>query len=190
MALSGTEQCTDEQLVWNYQQTGVAEPLEELAQRHVSRVRSVLYAMVLNDADADDLAQEVFIRAFRGLGRFNADAKFATWLYRITLNTARSFLSQQARSPLQSAEKVQDFPGARAHMPDGAVLSAELDREIERALAALSVKLRAALVLTAIHGMPVREAARAEGCATATMYWRIHEARKRVQQHLRAYLEP
>jgi RNA polymerase sigma-70 factor (ECF subfamily) len=68
-------------------------------------------------------------------------------------------------------------------------MARELDADIEAALASLPVTLRAAIVLTAIHGMDGREAARIEGCAAATMYWRVHKARKMLKRQLGHYLE-
>src|SRR5262245_60924976 len=90
-----TVEPTDEQLLASYRDTRRPEVLDELLRRHVPRVRGMVYQMVLNQADADDLTQEVFLRALRGLGQFNGRACFSTWLYRVAMNTAHSFLARR-----------------------------------------------------------------------------------------------
>jgi RNA polymerase sigma-70 factor (ECF subfamily) len=69
-------------------------------------------------------------------------------------------------------------------------MEAELDGQIRAALSELSPKLRAAIVLASVEGFGAREAARIEGCTTATMYWRIHQARKELRHRLRNWLSP
>jgi RNA polymerase sigma-70 factor (ECF subfamily) len=77
-------------------------------------VRSMLYQMVLNDADADDLTQEVFLRVVRGLGQFDGRARFPTWLYRIVMNTARTFLGKKGKSPAHPGDCLNSFQRMRA----------------------------------------------------------------------------
>ena len=89
---------SDEELVASYL-AGLGDThLSELVDRHLGRVRSTVYAMVLDPAAADDLTQEVFCRAIGGLGSFGGRARFSTWLYRITMNTVRGFLARRRRS--------------------------------------------------------------------------------------------
>ena len=178
---------SDEELVGSFQQSGEMRHLDELVQRHVTKVRSMVYAMVLNHADADEVTQEIFIRMTSGVGAFRHRARFSTWLYRIAMNTAHSFLARRARRPLEHQAEPPDRPD-RAPGPDGTLAAKESDAEVERAMADLSPSLRAAISLTAIQGLDVREAARAEGCLAATMYWRVHEARKRLKKRLARHL--
>ena len=189
MNTSELARLTDEQLADRYRQSGTPEAGDELVRRHLARTRAMIYAMVLNDADADDLAQEAMIKALRGLAGYRGQARFSTWLYRIAMNTARTFLAQRAKSPIGSLAECGVEP-ACAHTAERDIRSEELDREIRQALAALSDKLRAAIVLIAIQGMEVVEAARVENCATATMYWRVHQARRLLRNHLGKHLTP
>lgn len=184
-----TAAMSDEELVRRFQQTGALEALDELARRHVRTVRSMAYHMVLNQADADDLAQEVLLRAFRALPEFRHQSRFTTWLYRITMNTTRAFLAARTRSPIAATDPLPETPCPAPLKPDRQALGHELDTEIEAALAALTPKLRGALVLTTLHGLGPLEAARVEGCPLPTLYWRIHQARKELRRRLEWYLK-
>jgi RNA polymerase sigma-70 factor (ECF subfamily) len=175
---------SDDELIRAFRHDGDRTALNELIRRHVGWVRAMIYGMVLNDADADELSQEVFVRAIRGLGQFRGDARFSTWLRRIATNTVRSFLARAARPAPLADSRLTEHADARAATPEQSAIAAELDQRITEALGSLSPPLRAAIVLTAIEGVPVREAARIENCPVATMYWRVHKARKILKQRL------
>ena len=181
------DEASDEELVGAFRESGEMRHLDELVHRHVSKVRAMIYPMVMNHADADEITQEIFIRMANGIHRFQQRARFSTWLYRISMNTTHSFLRQKSRNPADAHSDPPDQPD-RASGPDRTLMANETDAEVERALAELSPTLRAAITLTAIQGMHVREAARVEGCLTATLYWRIHEARKQLKKRLGRYL--
>lgn len=179
---------TDESLLATFRQTGDPAHLDPLLRRHLPRVRSMIGQFVFNDADADDLTQEVFLRAVRGLDRFSGRARFSTWLYQVALNVSRSYLSRRGRGlPSGNGQCVE-----RAAAPhDGPAQQAsrhEFERAIEHALAGLSDKLRAAVVLIHFQGLSVPEAAEVEGCTRATMYWRVHEARRSLKNQLKEFL--
>lgn len=179
---------TDQELVDRYRSTGQVEALDELARQHMERIRSLVFSMVLDDAVADDLTQEVFLRAFRSLDRFDGRSQFSTWLYRIAVNTTYSHLDRGKRSPVAFSDTPPEAADHEDTRPDGPLLTTELKGQIEAGLAALSPRLRGAIVLTTIEKLAVKEAARIEGCSTATMYWRVHEARKQLKQKLKSYL--
>jgi len=180
---------SDEQLAADYQRSGETSVLEELARRHLPRVSSLVSQIVLDPAAAEDVTQEVFLRAFRQLGSFRGKSSFATWLYRVALNTAYSYLNRRGKSLVEYRGSLHG-PDTSRTSPEGPVLEAELDGEIQAALAELSPKLRAAIVLTSIQGLKAAEAAKIEGCNIATMYWRIHQARKLLHRRLEDYLSP
>jgi RNA polymerase sigma-70 factor, ECF subfamily len=177
----------DEELVLLYQETRANSALEELVGRHVPRVRAVICQMVFDDAVADDLTQETMLRAIRSIDSFAGRSQFATWLYRIAMNTTHSFLKRQSRSPVVFQAELSEPPNSPA-TPDRTMIAVEQLARTEAAIADLSPKLRAAIVLTAIQGLSPSEAAEIEGCGDSTMYWRIHEARKQLKQSLREYL--
>ena len=145
--------------------------------------------MVLDESVADDLTQEVFLRALRSLSGFRHQASFSTWLCRVALNTTYSYLKAARNSPIRYCADLSE-DRSREPSPEGRVLEAELDGQIRAALSELSPKLRAAIVLTSLEELDVKEAARIEGCTTATMYWRIHHARKKLRHRLRNWLSP
>ena len=181
---------SDEQLVAAWRQAGDRGALEALANRHLATVRRMVHSMTLDDGMADDLAQEVLLRAFRGLASFGGRSRFTTWLYRITMNTVHGAVARQRRSPIDRRTPLPDGVPSRAESPGAGVERAELDGAVRRALATLPPKLRAAIVLVTIEELDPAEAARIEGCTRATIYWRLHEARKRLAESLREHVAP
>ena len=180
---------SDEQLINSFRQTGETELLDQLVARNISMVRSVVYQMVLDDSLADDLTQEAFLKAIAGLSSFNGQSQFSTWMYRVALNTAHSYLRRQNRSPVEHHHKLPEPKPSKTQIgPEQSALQAELEEEVEMALGSLSPKLRAAIVLTSLQKLDVKRAAKIEGCSTATMYWRVHEARKQLKTRLERYL--
>jgi RNA polymerase sigma-70 factor, ECF subfamily len=179
---------SDEELVGLYQQSQDAQVFEELVRRRLDRIRSLIYQMVLDDAAADDLCQEVFLRAYRGLPGFHGKARFSTWLFRIAMNSTHDYLRQRKSSPVEFRAQLPEGGAPLGSPPDEAALRSELEAKIESALGSLSPKLRAAIVLTSLHEKSPQEAATIEGCSTATMYWRIHKARKLLKEKLQDYL--
>ena len=175
---------TDQELVEAYRNGGHQRHVDELFVRHLGKVRGMMYQMTLNHADADDLTQEVFIRVARGLSGFSGRAEFSTWLHRIARNCAKSFLIRRARRATASLEGAPEPVAPCGDRPDRQAAGSEMDERIHSALAQLSSKLRAAVVLTILQDMPLPQAARVEECALATMYWRVHEARRQLKRLL------
>ncbi len=181
---------SDEQLVAAWRRSGDRGPLETLATRHLDTVRRMVHSMTLDDGLADDLAQEIFLRAFRGLGAFDGRAKFTTWLYRIAMNLSHDALTRRRRSPIDGRAELPRDAAAAAEPPEAAAERAEREGAVTRAIAELSPKLRAAAVLVLIEALDPAEAARIEGCSRATIYWRLHEAKKRLATSLREQALP
>lgn len=126
--------------------------------------------------DAEDLAQEIFIRAYRQLGHFRGDAQFSSWLYRIGINTCLNWQkSRQRRERLH-----EEFAGQDPNPSH----SDEITVKVQAALLKLSAKERAAIILTVYEEMNHAEAARALGCSETTISWRVFMARKKLKQWL------
>lgn len=178
------ETVADEKLVRQYIESGELRHFDVLVRRHIGKVRAMISYMVLNEADADDLTQEVFCRVMSGMEGFDHRSAFATWLHRIAMNTTYNFLKRRGRNPVECREDLPDEPGARHLQPDERAVARESDAQLTSALAELSPALRAALVMTTVQGMSVREAARVEGCLVATLCWRVHQARKLLRARL------
>ena len=179
----------DETLVAAFGESGQSETLNDLISCHVGKVRAMVYQMVLNEADADDLTQTVFVRAIRGISSFRGESQFSTWLYQIAMNTVRGFLRGRKSMPQASEDDLADRVDGRAFAPEQFAMAKELDGEVTAAMHGLPTKLRAAIVLTSLKGLDARDAADIEGCSTATMYWRIHKARKMLEKRLAKYLQ-
>ena len=181
-----TTDSDDAGLVACYQDRGCQSSLNLLVERHLPRVHQLLSSLLLDESLADDLAQEVFLRAIRGLSGFQKGAAFTTWLYRIAMNVAYSHFEKQHRTS-QLNQQFHAEPAAREPSPEQAASARELEHEIERALADLSPTLRGAIVLTCLESVPAETAAEIEGCSVSTMYWRIHEARRQLKSRLQRY---
>jgi RNA polymerase sigma-70 factor, ECF subfamily len=142
---------TDEEMVAAYVESGDSEALEQLISRHFDSIRRLAFSMLLNDVDADDAVQEVFVRVVQGVKTFRREAAFSTWLHRVALNTIYGIISRKKRRPalLGSASEATSSDHRTAES-DLAFL--ELDQAIQAALADLSPELRAALVMTTFEG--------------------------------------
>ena len=173
----------DEKLVEMFTESGEMRHFDELVRRYTGKVRTMIYHMVLNDADADDLTQEVFVRIVNNIHRFRRESLFSTWFYRIAMNTTRGYLMKKSRAPVVFHEDLPEYPD-HSLSPDRSLISSETVSQVGEALAELSPSLRSAITLTVMQEMSIKEAAKVEGCLVATMYWRVHEARKFLKKKL------
>jgi len=167
----------------------------------VTRYRDVVYAVAYRFArDPDlalDLAQDVFIRAYRGIGSFRGRSSFSTWLYRIAMNTCIDYTRKHSRSvaSLSVPEEVADFadklPSERAPFldPSESALTGELGEQIERAIDALPPYHKSVFVLYEIEGLSYKEIAEVVGCSIGTVMSRLHYARKKLRAMLKPYVE-
>ena len=163
---------------------------EALVLRHQTRIVNYAMAIVKNPADAEDAAQETFIRAYRSLTRFRGDSSFKTWLYTIATNAARTGLERRGRRSRLEDESLDDesAPLAAGDVPaGGADAETTLVRResIDRALAALPPDLRVAVVLRDVEGLDYKEIAAATGAPIGTVESRIFRARRRLRPLLR-----
>ncbi|MFL5864547.1 MAG: sigma-70 family RNA polymerase sigma factor [Solirubrobacteraceae bacterium] len=162
----------------------------ELVMMHADRVVAALRRFGLGRSDADDVAQEVFLRAWRGLDRFEERASFSTWLYRIAFNEAQRRLSRrtlpQAEPTPEGQDPVLSLPESPEAGPDARALAGEFERKLGDALAELPVQWRAAVVLRDIEGLSTHDAAEVVGVGEAAFKSRLHRGR----MHLRTLLEP
>jgi RNA polymerase sigma-70 factor, ECF subfamily len=174
---------TDEQILAQFQTSGDVATLGTLVERHLESVRNLAFRLVLCHSAADDVAQEVFLKVMRSAHSFRGEAKFSTWLFRITVNTAREH--QRRIKPTDTLLDNELSAITSEHrQPEEQLLHEEFIESVGEALGRLSDKLRTAIVLTAIEGLSAKTAAEIENCSTATMHWRIHEARKQLKPML------
>ena len=132
--------------------TGERDAFEPIVRRHQRQIYQVCFRFMGNHEDASDLAQDVFVRAYRGLRGFKGQAALGTWLYRIAVNVClnRAALKAPRPDPLDGA----DLPDAHAEHPDSTLMLTERAREVRAAISRLPKKQRATLILRVYHDLP------------------------------------
>lgn len=164
-----------------------AEAFAQLYERYRDRVYRVAYHFVHNKADALDLCQEVFVRAYQALAGFRGQSRFSTWLLRIASNTCIDHC--RAAGVRKASELDEQFvvgdervPGSKEPFnPAQGLERKELRAALDAAMARLSPEHRAVFVLHAVEGMSYKDIAEAVGCPIGTVMSRLHYARKRLQ---------
>ncbi|MBX3157248.1 MAG: sigma-70 family RNA polymerase sigma factor [Deltaproteobacteria bacterium] len=183
----------DEDVDLDRARQGDREAFGRLVRRHQRRVYAAALHILGSHSDADDVTQESFVRAYRGLASFDGRADFFTWLYRITVNTALNALRSDKRGNAlhnrghAEASHVGGRPealGQSAQNPAQKVhQSAEVTRVLE-AVATLSAPLRVTLVLATVEELPHRQIAEILDIPEGTVAWRVNEARRLLKLKL------
>ena len=166
-------------------QKGSPAAFETLVRNHQRMIHSLTFRMTGSSADAEDLAQEVFIRAYGQIGTFHGAAKFSTWLYRIAVNTCLNWRQSEARRFQLYANCANEF-SARQVNGENPPDAGHADQEVQAALLKLPAKQRAAIVLTIYDGLNHAEAAQVLGCSETTVSWRVFSARQKLKRWLTA----
>lgn len=164
-----------------------------LVRKYQRRVHATALHITGNLHDADDVAQDTFIRAYRGLPGFDERSEFFTWLYRITVNTALNHLRKHKRTDeiARAGQAKVEAEGGLPENPDAEVRTPrewlEINQSYRRVLEevwALSPSLRVTLVLATVEGKAYREIAELLEVPEGTVAWRINEARKQLRERL------
>lgn len=182
----------------------IASILEGNTQEFHSLIRPyerMVYVMALtllkDDADAEDVAQEAFFKAFRNLKSFRSESKFSTWLISITLNEARSRLRRKSAVPIESLDEPSD---GQEHVspallrdwreiPSEAIERMEVRRLLQQAVADIPLIYRETFVLRDIEELSVNETAETLGISVASVKVRLHRARMMLQKRLAPQLK-
>lgn len=167
-------------------QAGDEDAFGELVQRHQRRAFRVARNLVPTDEDAQDLAQEAFLRVYRSLDRFDFKHEFTTWLYRIVTNLCIDFLRKRRAAfsvsgvddddgPIELEDPTQAAPSERAEAEETAA-------EVDAVLGSLAPHFRTVLTLREIEGLSCPEIAEIVGATHVTVRWRLHRGRKLFQE--------
>ena len=167
-------------------QRGDEDAFDELVERHRRRIYS-LVCRLASPGEADDLAQEVFIAAYKALPGFRGDSRFSTWLYRIAVHVCSHHLRKRRLDTVDLDEGYTD--SQREHDPEWSVMSSELQGRVRHAIEELPYKLRLVVVLRDLQGLSYEEIAQVVGCPIGTVRSRLHYATQRLATVLRPYVE-
>ncbi len=176
----------DKILVASYQR-GNSNALGELYRRHSGRVESVARSVVGPSSELEDLVQDVFIELQRSLFGFRGDARFTTWLHRITVNVALQYLRRGKRKGFLRWLSLDAVRPARAlHNPEGRAEARETVAALYEVLGKLSDKKRIVFTLFELEGLSLEEIAATVGTSTNTVKSRLHHARLEVFEEVRS----
>ena len=174
----------DEDLVLQ-SQNGSPAAFESLIRQHQHMVHSLTFRMTGSAADAEDLAQETFIRAYEQINSFNGRAKFSTWLCSIAVHACLNWRRNEARRFQAQVNCAAEMIGRQAQtgIPPA---ENEMARQAQAALMKLPAKQRAAVVLTIYDGLNHAEAAKVLRCSETTVSWRVFAAKRKLKRWLTA----
>jgi RNA polymerase sigma-70 factor (ECF subfamily) len=173
-------------------QKGDKAAFDALVLKYQHKVLKLVQRYVRNPSEAEDIAQEAFIKAYRALPAFRGESAFYTWLYRIAINTAKNSLVASRRRPVSYDLDLQDGSQlqaqtrlADAETPEALALTDEIRRTVNESIEALPDDLRLAIVLRELEGMSYEEIAKTMECPVGTVRSRIFRAREAIDRSLR-----
>lgn len=174
------ERINDEELVRLASQ-GDQAAFTELVRNHQHEVYTLAVRMVADRELAHDVAQEAFVRAWRAIGRFRGDAKFSTWMHRITVNTAFTHRDRRKRTAADPLDRVYREPESESLSPERGGESAAIGGPLAEALAALPESLRSVVVLKDVYEWSHVEIAEHLDISVTAAKVRLHRGRKSLR---------
>ncbi|HLK03644.1 MAG TPA: sigma-70 family RNA polymerase sigma factor [Candidatus Acidoferrum sp.] len=173
-------------------QRGSKEAFEELVRRHQNRVFAVARGILKRQEDVEDISQQVFVKAYFALKKFDQRSAFTTWLYKITVNECWDLLRKRKVRPLVyesdfSEEQTRQYQATKEQGEDAPDLALRIDAKnrVERLLGFLDERDRGMLVLKEVEGFAIEEIAEIFDLNTNTVKVRLFRARQRILSHLR-----
>jgi len=165
----------------------------ELVEAHRNSVFNLCYRMLGNRAEAEDLAQEVFIAVFKTIDSFREEAKFTTWLYRVAVNHCKNRIKYLSRRYDRAQDELDETaPGANTALhgpagikrPDRALESAQLEAQLQAAIASLDEDHRVLVILRDVEDLSMEEICEITGLPDGTIKSRLHRARAALRKKL------
>ena len=186
-----------DQLLVERVQAGERQAFDLLVAKYQRRLMRLVSRIVHDPAEAEDVVQETFIKAYRAIRHFRGDSAFYTWLYRIGINTAKNFLASQSRrtptSTESDAEQAESFDSGEQlrdiNTPESVLASRQIARTVNAAMDALPLDLRTAIVLREIEGLSYEDIADIMACPIGTVRSRIFRARDVIAEKLKPLLD-
>jgi RNA polymerase sigma-70 factor (ECF subfamily) len=182
----------DQDLVLRVQQ-GDKDAFDVLVSKYQHRVTQLVGRFVRDQTEAQDVAQEAFIKAYRALPNFRGDSAFFTWLYRIAINTAKNYLVARSRRPsdiqsdIQEAEQFEGAQNLREYdTPEQLAIGDEVVDMIYSAIDSLPDELQIAITLREFEGLSYSEIAKTMQCPVGTVRSRIFRAREAIDNKLQS----
>jgi RNA polymerase sigma-70 factor (ECF subfamily) len=178
-------------------QRGDKTAFDLLVLKYQHKVIKLVTRYMRDPADAEDVAQEAFIKAYRAIPQFRGDSAFYTWLYRIAINTAKNAIVSRNRNPVDfhlDLQNMEESPTmqmrlADAETPESLLQTEEIRTTVNRAIEALPEDLRTAIVLRELEGLSYEDIAQAMDCPVGTVRSRIFRAREAIDRRLSEVFE-
>jgi RNA polymerase sigma-70 factor, ECF subfamily len=190
--MTGTSDTTDEAQIIASILAGNTHLFHDLIRPHERSVYAMALSLLHNEADAEDVAQEAFLKAFRNLGKFRGESKFSTWLISITLNEARGRLRSKKNVKLESLDEPREGEGTVPpallrdwrEIPSEALERQEIRQMLQQAITDLPLIYREVFLLRDVEDLSVNQSAEALGISIASVKVRLHRARIMLQKKL------
>jgi RNA polymerase sigma-70 factor, ECF subfamily len=176
-------------------QKGDKSAFDALVLKYQHKVLKLVQRYVRDPAEAEDVTQDAFIKAYRALPGFRGDSAFYTWLYRIAINTAKNALVSSRRRPMTyDLDGEGNGPDLSQRLrdpdtPERLLLTDEIRATVNRAIDSLPEDLRTAIVLRELEGLSYEDIARTMDCPVGTVRSRIFRAREAIDRHLKVVFE-
>jgi RNA polymerase sigma-70 factor (ECF subfamily) len=176
---------------------GDTDAFTELVEKYKQPVMNLIYRILRDATEAEDLAQNVFVQVFKSAHRYEVSAKFSTWLFTIARNLCLNEIRRRTRHPADSLEATfgdnddqpaRQFEDFKAFSAPDSVLQGELEEKVEQAMAELPENQRTALLLCRQDEMSYEEIAKVVGCSLSATKSLIHRGRETLKQKLKPYL--
>ena len=160
---------------------GCSQAFEKLVDQHYNLVYRAAYRFCGTQEDAEDITQEVFVKLAGIMGSFKGNSSFTTWLYRISVNTARDYQKKASTKGRYEAAYVEEMKTQSQKGKDNPISAEDLYKTLDK----LPYKMKEAMILVHAEGLNHKEAALALGCAETTVSWRLFQARRKLKSLLK-----